>query len=65
MKPNIWSEGDETHVALTPQDAKEIAEALLRATAEYPGSEFEVRFTEEDGHIRWFVKAKPQTTGPS
>jgi len=65
MKPNIWNEGDETHVSLTPEDAREIAEAMLRATTEYPDSEFEVRFTEEDGAIRWFVKAKPPTTGPN
>jgi len=63
MKPNIWNEGDKTHVALTPEDAREIAEAMLRATTEYPDSEFEVRFTEEDGVIRWFVKAKLPTTG--
>lgn len=59
MMPSIWTEGDETHVALSPEETKEIAEALMRATAEYPDSEFEIRFTEEDGGIRWFVKAKP------
>ena len=63
MKPDVWSDGYGTHVARTPEDAREIAEALLRATTEYPDSEFEVRFTEEDGVIRWFVKAKLPTTG--
>jgi len=46
MKPDVWSDGYGTHVARTPEDAREIAEALLRATTEYPDRGLEVRFTE-------------------
>jgi hypothetical protein len=58
-KPPIWNEGENIHVGLTPEEALEIAEALLKATTEHPNCEFEVRFTEEDGDVKWFVKAKP------
>lgn len=56
MNPIIWEKGDKTHVALSPQEGLEIAQALLRATTEYPACEFEVRFTEENGTLKWVVK---------
>lgn len=53
---------DMSHVALSPEEALEIAQAIQQATKEYPDCEIEVRLAEEDGAIRWFVKAKPSCT---
>ncbi len=59
MSIPIWFEGDEWHVELSLDEAREIAEALFRATSLYPDcEELEVRFTEENGEVKWFVKAK-------
>jgi hypothetical protein len=58
----LWHEQDKSHVALSPKEAVEIAQAIFQATEAYPDCEIEVRFCEEDGAIRWFVKAKPTGT---
>ncbi len=63
MNP-IWSDGDEWHVELPVEDALEIGQALLRATTEHPDCECEVRFTEEHGEVKWFVKAKKKSARP-
>lgn len=62
MNSRIWTEGGELHVALSPEEALEIAQALLKAADEYPECEFQVQFTEESGGLKWFVKARPPRT---
>ena len=49
--------GDDAQVTLSPDEAVEIALALRRATDEYPDREFYVGFTDEDGTLKWVVKA--------
>lgn len=57
MNPIIWEEGDKTHVSLSRQERLEILQALCRATTKFPACEVEIRFTEENGTLKWVVKA--------
>lgn len=46
-------------VYLSAEDAFEIAKALRQAAAQHPDCEFQVNFIEEDGSVKWVVKACP------
>ena len=57
MTPIFCEDGDNFQIAVPSAEALEIAQALLRATTKYPDCEFEIRFTEEKGTLKWVVKA--------
>lgn len=56
-------EGDDCQVTLSQEEAVEVALALVRATEDYPDCEFYVSFTDEDGTLKWVVKACPPEAG--
>jgi uncharacterized protein GlcG (DUF336 family) len=55
----INADGDDWRVALSAEDAFEIAMALRQAASQHPDCEVQVNFTDEDGTLKWVVKACP------
>ena len=58
----INAEGDDWRVALSAEDAFEIALALRQAASQHPDCEVQVNFTKEDGSVKWVVKVCPAQT---
>lgn len=53
----INANGDDWRVELPVEDAVEIAMVLRQAIAQHPDCEFQVNFTDENGTLKWAVKA--------
>ena len=56
-------DGDDLQVTLSKEEAVEVALALVRAAEAYPDCDFYIGFADEDGTLKWVVKACPPEAG--
>lgn len=63
MMGPINADGDDWAVAFSREEAFEFAMGLREVASQYPDCDLQIDFTDEDGTLKWVVKACPVQSG--